>query len=49
VFEPERDGRAIAFFPTPELTTPPSGFAVSLEPEGGVPAPTGAIYLAGHP
>lgn len=49
VFEPERDGRAIAFFPTPELITAPSGFAVSLEPEGGVPAPTGAIYLAGHP
>jgi len=48
VFEPERDGRAIAFFPTPELTAAPSGFAVSLEPEGGVPAPTGAIYLAGH-
>jgi anti-sigma-K factor RskA len=48
VFEPEPDGRAIAFFPTPELTAAPSGFAVSLEPEGGVPAPTGAIYLAGH-
>jgi anti-sigma-K factor RskA len=48
VFEPERDGRAIAFFPAPELTTAPSGFAVSLEPEGGVAAPTGAIYLAGQ-
>jgi anti-sigma-K factor RskA len=22
-------------------------FAVTLEPEGGVPAPTGAMYLAG--
>ena len=23
----------------------PTGLAVSIEPEGGVPAPTGAIYL----
>jgi len=48
VFEPEPDGRAIGFFATPELATAPTGFAVSLEPEGGVPAPTGAIYLAGQ-
>jgi anti-sigma-K factor RskA len=48
VFEPEADGRAIGFFQTPDLGAPPSGFAVSLEPDGGVPAPTGAIYLAGQ-
>jgi anti-sigma-K factor RskA len=48
VFEPEEDGRAIGFFPTPQLIAAPSGFAVSLEPDGGVPAPTGAIYLAGQ-
>jgi len=28
---------------------PPAGVAVSLEPEGGKPAPTGKIYLAGKP
>jgi anti-sigma factor RsiW len=28
---------------------PPAGVAVSLEPEGGRPAPTGKIYLAGKP
>jgi anti-sigma-K factor RskA len=48
IFEPEADGRAIAFFATPQLPMAPSGFAVSLEPDGGVPAPTGAIYLAGQ-
>ncbi len=45
--QPDPDGRALAFFPNAALSATPSGFAVSLEPEGGVPAPTGPIYLAG--
>jgi anti-sigma-K factor RskA len=32
---------------TPAAGTTPTGLAVSIEPEGGVSAPTGAIYLAG--
>jgi anti-sigma-K factor RskA len=44
---PDADGSATAAFDTPGDLTVPTGFAVSLEPDGGVPAPTGAIYLAG--
>ena len=36
-----------AAFDTPAGTPEPTGLAVSIEPDGGVPAPTGAIYLAG--
>jgi hypothetical protein len=48
LLKPDSGGRATAEFSTPSaLASQPVGFAVSLEPEGGVPAPTGAIYLAG--
>jgi anti-sigma-K factor RskA len=45
LFKPDADGNATAIF---DATTIPAfaGMAVSLEPDGGVPAPTGVIYLA---
>jgi len=46
LFRPDPQGNVTAAFdPIPDAPVP-VGFAVSLEPEGGVPAPTGAIYLA---
>jgi hypothetical protein len=49
VFDVDRDGRAL--FESPELSTIASAqnFAVTVEPRGGVPAPTGPIVLAGKP
>jgi anti-sigma-K factor RskA len=43
---PDQDGRATAAFNVPAAAAP-TGVAVSIEPSGGVAAPTGAIYLAG--
>jgi anti-sigma-K factor RskA len=42
---PDADGNATATFALPNEPAI-TGMAVSLEPDGGVPAPTGAIYLA---
>jgi anti-sigma-K factor RskA len=47
LIQPDDDGRITAAFDTPPDVPTPTGLAVSIEPEGGVPAPTGAIYLAG--
>ena len=47
LIKPDQNGRITAAFDTPPGTPDPTGLAVSIEPEGGVPAPTGAIYLAG--
>ena len=47
LIKPDQNGRIAAAFDTPPGTPDPTGIAVSIEPEGGVPAPTGAIYLAG--
>lgn len=47
LIKPDQSGRIAAAFDTPPGTPDPTGIAVSIEPEGGVPAPTGAIYLAG--
>jgi anti-sigma-K factor RskA len=44
---PDQDGRATAAFTVPSAAASPTGVAVSIEPSGGVAAPTGAIYLAG--
>jgi anti-sigma-K factor RskA len=46
---PDVDGRAEAFFNTPPDIAPPTAVAVTLEPAGGVPAPTGDRYLVGTP
>jgi len=40
------DGYVTAAFDAPANTPAPSGFSVSIEPEGGSPAPTGAVALA---
>jgi hypothetical protein len=45
LIKPNADGGATARFDLPNAAEP-VGMAVSLEPDGGVPAPTGAIYLA---
>jgi anti-sigma-K factor RskA len=47
LIKPDQNGRITAAFDTPSGTPDPTGVAVSIEPEGGVLAPTGAIYLAG--
>ncbi len=44
---PDQTGRATAAFDVPASAASPTGVAVSIEPSGGVVAPTGAIYLAG--
>ena len=46
---PDTSGRAAAFFSTPADIPPPLAIAVTLEPAGGVPAPTGDRYLVGTP
>ena len=46
---PDASGRATVFFDTPADIAPPVAVAVTLEPAGGVPAPTGDMYLVGRP
>ena len=43
----EPNGSVSAAFETPANSPVPAGMAVSIEPTGGVPAPTGALYLVG--
>lgn len=47
VFSPGADGRSQVVAQLPPLDGPPTTIAVTLEPAGGVPKPTGPIYLAG--
>ncbi len=45
---PDQSGNVTAVFDNPgQLPGPVAAMAVTLEPEGGVPAPTGAMYLVG--
>jgi anti-sigma-K factor RskA len=44
---PDEVGRGASFFRTPVDVTGPVTVAVTIEPAGGVPAPTGAFYLTG--
>ena len=44
---PDASGRTTQMFPTPIDIPPP--VAVTLEPAGGVPSPTGEMYLVGKP
>jgi len=46
LLRPDAQGNATTSFDVPASTPETVGMAVSLEPEGGVPAPTGALYLA---
>ena len=45
--EPDEVGRGVGIFRTPVGVTGPVTVAVTIEPAGGVPAPTGAFYLTG--
>jgi anti-sigma-K factor RskA len=47
LFKPDPQGRVAAVFDTPLDLPQPIGMAVTIEPDGGVPAPTGDKYLAG--
>lgn len=49
VFQPDKQGTAILMIPP--IQNPPHGvqFAVTIEPHGGVPQPTGSMVLAGTP
>jgi anti-sigma-K factor RskA len=44
---PDDTGAVTAFFATPADIPPPVAMAVTIEPEGGMPAPTGDKYLIG--
>jgi anti-sigma-K factor RskA len=47
VFKPDQRGRVAAVFETPLDLPQPVGMAVTVEPDGGVPSPTGDKYLVG--
>ncbi len=46
---PDPTGAGTQFYMTPADIAPPIAVAVTLEPAGGVPAPTGERYLIGMP
>lgn len=48
-FVPDARGRSQLVAEVPGLTGRPDAIAVTVEPEGGVPAPTGPKYLLGVP
>ncbi|HUR33854.1 MAG TPA: anti-sigma factor [Vicinamibacterales bacterium] len=48
LLRPDAQGTATAAFDVAPNAPVPTGMAVSLEPDGGVPAPTGALYLVGQ-
>jgi len=47
LFKPDEQGRVATMFGTPPDLPQPIGMAVTIEPDGGVPSPTGDKYLAG--
>lgn len=47
LFKPDAGGRVSTTFETPVDLPQPVGMAVTIEPDGGVPLPTGDKYLAG--
>lgn len=49
ILAPDASGEAMVYFNTPPDIPTPTAIAVTLEPAGGVPAPTGAFYLIGKP
>ena len=46
---PDASGGGSVYYETPVDIAPPTAVAVTLEPAGGVTAPTGAMYLVGKP
>jgi anti-sigma-K factor RskA len=49
ILTPDPSGETMVYFNTPPDIPAPTAIAVTLEPAGGVPAPTGAFYLVGRP
>ena len=49
LLRPDDTGRVNVVFQTPPDIPPPVAMAVTIEPEGGVDAPSGARYLIGTP
>lgn len=49
VFTPDASGRVHAVMDTPPISVMPGSVAVTLEPTGGLPAPSGAVVMAGTP
>lgn len=49
LLEPDPNGALTRVFQTPQDIPPPMVVAVSEEPAGGVPQPTGELYVAGKP
>jgi anti-sigma-K factor RskA len=47
VFKTDATGGVTTMFATPATLPTPTGMAVSIEPDGGTSAPTGALYLVG--
>ncbi len=47
--EPDADGHATVIFRVPGTVTLPATMAITVEPSGGMPAPSGDIYLLGQP
>ena len=46
---PDASGGGTTFYNTPPDIPPPTAVAVTIEPAGGLPSPTGAFYLLGAP
>ncbi len=49
LIEPDPDGDATVRLAVPDTVTLPAVMAMTVEPAGGVPAPTGDLYLLGQP
>lgn len=49
LLQPDQTGALTSVFQTPADIPPPTQVAVSDEPTGGVPSPTGMIWVAGKP
>ena len=49
LLEPDEDGHATVMLELPDTVTIPAVMAMTVEAAGGVPAPTGALYLLGQP
>lgn len=47
IFKTDSTGSVTTMFQTPTTLPPPTAMAVSIEPDGGSPAPTGPITLTG--
>jgi anti-sigma-K factor RskA len=47
LLRPDATGVASAVFSTPPDIPTPTAMAVTIEPDGGVPSPTGDKYLVG--